>query len=760
MEKVNYTILSVLLLCQFFMACSVQKYIPDDRMLYTGAEVEIDTIGNVDDYDEIEYVLEGLPRPEPNGSILGIRPGLYFHFRAARDSGWIYQFLDRKMGEKPVYLSDVEVSAVEQLMNNRLVNRGHFFNLINSDIQQNPQKKTASVLYRVRVPEYYSLKTYQFEGDSLVIQRKIQDYKKKESVFQEGIRFDLARMKLERERIDGFLKNDGYYNFNPDFLHFAADTNRYSGRNYDLFLHLKKDVPDKALIPYRIKEINVYPGYQMGQDSMKLDTVRFNNKNYIGQDLYFKPDKLDPFIRIEEGDYYHPGRSKSTSRRLGSTGAYKFVNIQYEETDSMHLDSVGSLQANIYLSPLNRRGVRAELQAVTKSNNFSGPSLALTYTNRNLFRGGEVLDITANAGYETQFSKSKEPGLNSLQLSLTGDLVFPRVILPIPINNDWFDYSIPKTRVSLGGEFISRTELFKMSSVLATYGFFWSGNKFVTHELDPVSITYLNLLNSTPEFEDILDRNPFLQSSFDQRFISGMTYSYTYNGMVDQQQKHQFYLNGSFDVAGNLLSLITGKREGPPQTFLGLEYAQYAKGALDIRYHIDLGRNQKLASRIYGGLGEAYGNSDVMPYSKQFYSGGPYSVRAFNTRKLGPGTYDSGDDENDNATYFDQTGNLRLEANIEYRFPLFSYLRGALFIDAGNVWITNENEALPGGQFGKDFLSELGIGIGIGLRLDIQSFVIRVDLAAPMHDPREEPGKRWVYDFDSPVLNLAVGYPF
>lgn len=751
--------LALLLLVQLISACSVKKYIPEDKILYTGAELKMDTIGEIRDYKEIREILEGLFQPAPNGKILGMRPGLFFHYKAEVDSGWIFRFLDRKMGQEPVYMEDVNRNSVEDLMHNRLMNRGHFFSVITSSIDRDKKKKMASVIYHARIPEYYKMASYQLEGDSLPIQHRIQSYLD-EYPMEKNIRFDLERMKMERANIDFYLKKRGYYNFNQDFLLFQADTNRYDTKKFDLYLMLKKDIPSKALIPYRISQINVYSNYQIDQDIARLDTVVFNDKNFISDEIYFKPEKLDPFIKLKKGEYYDPEKSKNTSRRLGSSGAYKFVNIQFKEIDTLGQDSVGSLIANIYLSPLNQRSVRAQLQAVTKSNNFSGPSLALTYTNRNLFKGGEVLDLTANAGYETQLNRNKEPGHNSFQLSLKGDLVLPRVVFPVPIYNDWFDYSIPKTRISLGGEYISRSNLFSMSSATSSYGFFWDENRYITNELDLISITYLNLLKSTDEFDDILARNPFLQSSFDQQFIAGINYSYTYNGMVDQNRKHQIYLNGSFDVAGNLLSLITGKRTGPPQTFLGLEYAQYAKGALDLRYHINLGRNRKLASRIYGGLGQAYGNSDVLPYSKQFYSGGPYSVRAFNTRKLGPGTYSSEKSTEQGATYFDQTGNLKLEANVEYRFPVISYLMGAVFIDAGNVWITKENPTLPGGRFGRDFLDELGIGVGLGLRLDIQSFVIRVDLASPIHDPGLEPGSRWVHDFSRPVLNLAVGYPF
>lgn len=740
-------------------SCSVRKYIPEGQTLYTGADLELDTIGEVRDYKELKLLLEELHFPKPNGKFLGTRPGLFFHYKSRADSGWIFRFLDRKMGEEPVFLEEVDRQSVEDLMHNRLENRGHFKNVITSSVETDEEKKMSSITYHALVSEPYTLASYRLEGDSLPIHKEIKDYLEVSNVMEEGVPFDLDRMKIERDFIDGYLKSRGYYNFNSDFLEFEADTNQYDQKNYDLFLKIKKDAPGRSLIPYRIARVNVFSNFMLGSDSTALDTFLVNDKHFIRAEPYFRADRLDPFVLIQKGDLFNPEKSSGTSRRLGATGAYKFVNITYDEVESSR-DSLGSLVASIYLSPLNKRAIRVQLQAVTKSNNFSGPSLSITYSNRNLFRGGEILTFTGSAGYETQLRRRNEPGLNSLQLSLESSLIFPRVILPISINTDWFDYSIPKTRMSLGGEYISRTNLFSMSSVSMEYGFFWSGNRFVTHDLYPISVTYLNLLKSSPEFDYILDRNPFLQSSFDQRFISGMTYSYTYNGMVDQRQKHQIFLNGNFDIAGNLLNWVASGRGGIPKTFLGLEYAQYAKAVFDVHYHIRLGRGQVLASRILAGIGEAYGNSEVLPYSRQFYTGGPYSVRAFNTRQLGPGAYNPEADSNDNATYFDRTGNLRLEANVEYRFPMISYLKGAVFLDAGNVWLTRDNESLTGGKFESDFLSELGIGTGVGLRLDVQNFVIRVDLAAPLHDPAQIEGRRWVFKLDRPVLNLAIGYPF
>lgn len=229
--------------------------------------------------------------------------------------------------------------------------------------------------------------------------------------------------------------------------------------------------------------------------------------------------------------------------------------------------------------------------------------------------------------------------------------------------------------------------------------------------------------------------------------------------MVDAANTHQFYFNTTFDMAGNIISLFGKEQEpGQPESFLGLEYAQYAKLDVDFHYHFNFGKEQKIATRLFAGYGLPYGNSNVLPFVKQYYAGGPYSVRAFRIRSLGPGTFHQETDNDD--IYFDQSGNIRLEANIEYRFPIVSFLKGALFVDAGNIWNSKSNEILPGGTFSSNFYKELGMGAGVGARVDVQGFVIRFDFATPFHDPSLPDGERYNFDVNDTIFNFAIGYPF
>lgn len=760
----------ILLLAGLLGACGVGKFIPEGEALYTGAEIKITADEGVDNAKTVKRELETLLYPRPNSRVLGMRPGLYYHYKAQKEKpSFLFRWLNKKLGEEPVYFSDVNVSEVEELLRNRLDNRGHFYSTVTAETDSS--RNYAEVLYHTQLSRPYTMEKLELDRDSLPVYDDIEKVMV-ETAIQPGERFDLDLMKFERERIDHELKQNGYYNFNPDFLIFEADTNRYDNKKFDLFLRLKRGTPGKAVIPYTIDSITVYPNYSIEADTTAtLGGENADGIHFIQSEEFFKPERLAPYILFEEGQKYNAETARLTSNRLSDIGSYKFVNIRFKETDTTAADGTGSLNAGIYLSPLNKRSVRAELQAITKSNGFAGPGVALTYSNRNLFKGGETLSISGDFAYEAQISGGKDNGLTGIAGGLKGELILPRLV---PLSPSLFKYAVPKTRIALGGDVLKRSKLYTLASVNASFGYTWNANRFVYHELNPVSVNYVNLSNTTAEFDSILNKNPFLRRSFDQQFIAGLNYTFTYNELVDKNKDHPVFISSSWDLAGNLLNLLSG---GSKEVF-GLEYAQYAKADLDLRYYLKWGKEQALVARLYGGWGIPYGNSSTLPFVKQFFSGGPYSVRAFQIRSLGPGSF--GAEEEGPASFFDQSGNLRLEANLEYRFPVWSYVKGALFADAGNVWLTGQMEIpedeplesrefnerlLAEGRFGSGWTRELGIGVGFGLRVDIQSFVLRFDLASPLQIPYLPEGERTRIPFfdggsNNLVFNFAIGYPF
>lgn len=755
--KPSYSSVFVLWVLLLLSSCSVQEFLPEGKSLYTGSSIQLETKDSITT-KSLKTKLSTAIERNTNSKFLGMRPGLYFYFKAQRSKpGFLNTLLNKQFGETPYYFQDIDVSVSEDILANRLENSGYFGSQVNSVIQHDSTDQSVSVRYKIEIPKPYRLASYTLQktlADTLGIYDDLESALELTSIQDKSL-FDLDQLKSERERIGTYLKSKGYYNFKSDFLIFEADTNRYDGRQFDLFLRLKRKIPEKSLVPYVVDEVNIYPNTSLTQDLKSKDTSRYEGINFIQKTVFFKPKRLEPYVLIKPGERYSPTTSKFTSRRLSSLQTYKFVNIEYREKDTVsHSKGQRHLDADIFLSPLNKRSLRLELQGVTKSNNFSGPNLSLVYSNRNLFQGGELLRLSANGGYEQQFfGKTEGQGLSSIQLGLKASLLFPRLIFPVDLSES-FEYAIPKTKVSLGLDYLNRTQLYTLNSISSSFGYLWEGNSYVTHELRPLNLEYVNLGNTSEEFDQILIENPFLQRSFDQQFIAGLTYSFTYNEIKDQSKSGGLYFGFNYDMAGNGLNLIGNQNEAGQHTFLGLEYAHYIKADLDLRYHLKLDDNrQKLVARIYGGVGQPLGTTESLPFVKQYFSGGPYSVRGFRIRSLGPGTYSPEDGSN---SFFDQSGDIKLEANIEYRFPIMEYLNAAFFADAGNVWLVNDNEATPGGQFSSDFINELGAGVGFGLRVDVQGFVIRLDLAAPV----KEPAFSWNFDASNPVLNFAIGYPF
>ncbi|MFD2200613.1 BamA/TamA family outer membrane protein [Shivajiella indica] len=747
-------------------SCSVKRFIPEDESLYTGAELKLNVDLPKKELKGLQSELEALIKPDPNRKFLGSRFRLWSHYKGSKEKpGFINRFLKNQFGEEPVYFSQVNPERSISILLNRLENKGYFYGI--ADLERVDKKKFTSLNYSLNFGEAYRLAKFEVLGDSLGILQEIKSNMDK-TLLVKGERLDLDILKNERSRIERVLKDKGYYNFGADLLIFEADTNQYEDRRFDLYLRLKSDVPEKAIYPYSINEITVFPNYVLNSEMLNADTVRVKGVDVIQEGVVFKPDLLVPYVLFKEGDKFDPQKSRLTANRLSAIGNFRYVNITFDESDSLkNEDGTLPLNANILLSPLNKRSIRAEIQAVTKSNSFVGPALILTYRNLNIFHGGEMFSLSTKVGYETQIAQGDRERLTSIELGAQAGVTFPRVIFPVPVMNR-FQYAIPKTRISIGYEYQYRSDLYKINSYNTTFGYFWQVNRHVYHEFNPISHSIFDLRETTPEFEEILDQNPFLRRSFEQQFIFGMNYTFNYNQLVDAERKHPIFFGTTLDFAGNSLRLFNEllDTDNPDQVF-GLEYAQYMRMDVDFRYYWRITRETNLVSRIFAGAGIPLGKSLSLPYVKQYFSGGPSSVRAFRIRALGPGTFIP--EDVNTSGFFDQAGDIRLEGNMELRFPFNKYLKGAVFADAGNVWLYNDNEALPGGKFTDQWFKELGVGVGYGMRIDIQLFVLRFDLAIPIRKPWLPEDQRWLDSFqlgsrdwrrENMVLNFAIGYPF
>jgi len=752
-----------------WFGCRTTQTLNEGEHLYSGGQIKIQKAENSKYKKELLQDLEEVNKPQPNEKIGGMRIGLWAHQKVENEKAGFYaKWVNKKIGEKPVLLEKVNTNSVQKLMKNRMENLGYFNSNVQYEIKKS--KNTGFIKYEVTPGDRLHIQSVSFQkvGEQKV-DSLIQNYLKTQKPIEKGAPFSLEKLKTTRSEISEYLKKNGYYYFTSSNLIFEADTLNTKFQNKaTLTLRIKENVSELALVPYEIGEINVFPNYSLdtSEDTKNSDTTVLKGVRFIQSENFFRPDRLYPYLFIKEEENYSPEKEKWTNKRLNSLKTYRFVNIRYRE-DSSFENGKGQLTTNIYLSPLSKRSFRSELQAVSKSNNFVGPSLNFEYLNRNLFRGGEALRLSSKIGYEAQLNSGDiSTNLSSIETGISAELIVPRMISPFPIEEK-FRYSIPKTKFKLSYDLLNRAQWFNLNSFLAVYGFEWNPNIFVTHNLNPVSINYINIGNESEAFLNLLESNPFLARSFEQQFIPGLNYSFQWSQLVRNEKRNRFYFAFSADFAGNALALAQniGGVKGNDKKFWGQSYAQFSRFDFDIRNYQDIGKESRLVSRVFAGIGLPYGNSVSLPYSKQYFSGGPNSVRAFRIRTLGPGNYQP-QDQTDGTSFFDQAGDIKIEANVEYRFPLISYLKGAVFTDAGNVWLKNDDGR--NGKFTSNWINEMAIGSGVGLRLDIEFFVIRLDVATPIRKPGPE-GFQWQDTFEfgdkswrqeNITWNFGIGYPF
>ena len=758
-----------LLLILLSAACSNTKYLPKGESLYIGHTVKIESdTTKKKESKALEEDLSGLVRPKPNSKFLGLRIKLWLYNIAGKpkkEKG-LKHWIRTKFGEPPVLASSVDLLKNTEIMQNRLENRGYFHALVEGDTTEKNRRVTAT--YLATPGPQYLISTVNFPADSSELERAIAGAAPG-TLLKPGDSYNLDVIQGERNRIDQLLKEQGFYFFRPDFL--IAKVDSTVGRHkVDIFMEVKPTTPQNATRVYTIDDIYIYPNFSLNADTSKRNAVLFEGYNVIDEEHLFKPQVFNRTMFFKPGDVYNRREHNLALNRLVNLGTFKFVKNRFEEDN--FLDSA-RLDAYYYLTPYRKKSIRAELFGTTKSNNSTGTQLNLNWRNRNALGQAEQLSLTGYAASEVQVSGT-QTGYNTYRFGGEATLSLPRFIIPFWDVNTAQEY-VPRTIVNLGFEYLTRQKLYGVNSYRGSLGYDWKENINKQHELYPISINYVNSTRVTQEFTDSVRNNPQLAPSLlkaiEEQFIVGSTYSYLYNNQPQVGRKNHTYFNGTADVAGNVLGLVTGANNNPgdPKELFGAVFSQYVRLDGDYRYYYQTGRNTQWANRVFAGFGLPYGNSRELPFIKQYFTGGSSSNRAFRARSVGPGTFRP-DDASVRNFLPEQSGDIKVEFNSEYRAKLSGPVHGAVFVDAGNIWLYNENPGKPGARFTGDFLKELAVGAGIGIRLDITFLILRGDLATPLRKPWLAPGDRWVFrDFNlgSPewrrenlIFNLAIGYPF
>jgi outer membrane protein insertion porin family len=781
MMKTNSNHIFILLfLLLIGYGCSNTKYLPEGDMLYVGGEVTVkDSVISKKQRKALENEMEALLRPRPNRNFLGLKFKLYMYNLAGeptKDSGFRH-WLRTSVGEPPVLFSQVDLDYNADILQNHAENKGYY--KVRTSADSVSKNKRAKALYTVTPGRQYTIRKVIYPDSVATPLDSTINRLKRRSLLRPGAPYDLGVIKEERERIDQRLKNRGYFYFNPNYILVRVDST-VGNYQVDLRVLVKPETPEKARTVYTINNIVIYPNYSIknGQDSVHYpegSVSYYKNFKIIDSAHTFRPIIYDRTLFFHKGDIYSRRDHNLSLNRLVNLGTFKFVKNEFYPSDSVK----NALDVYYYFTPLPKKGLRFEILGKTNSANYNGSEANANWTHRNAFKGAEQFTITAFGGLEVQMS-GQNKGYNIYRIGGETSLVWPRFISPIHLADS--SAYVPRTKLSLSYEYQKRIKLYALNSFRAQFGYQWKDNARSEHELFVGDINYVNPSNVTQEYldkiygneEEGIEPNPALGRVIEKQLVFGPTYSYTYTNTTQKRKRHTFYYKGSLDLAGNLTGLIMGAdaKGGDPKTILNVQFSQYAKTEQDFRHYLKLGEGSKLASRINIGIGMPWGNSTQLPYLRQFFIGGTNSIRAFRARSIGPGSYNYRNQQgyDENSFLPDQSGDIKLELNTEYRAQLYKFIHGAVFADAGNIWLWNKDENRPGAEFSGKFLNELAVGTGAGLRLDLDFLVLRLDVAFPVRKPWLEEGSRWVLDeidFSSKnwrneniVYNLAIGYPF
>ncbi|HCN51408.1 MAG TPA: hypothetical protein DIT10_20365 [Chryseobacterium sp.] len=754
------------------ISCSNTRFLKEGQMLYTGAKVKIenDTIPKKEKQN-LQSALEANLTPKPNSTFLGMRPKLYFYNIAKepkKDKGFNY-WLKYKMGEKPVLLGDVDREFNKDIIENYSENKGYFNARATYDTVS--KNKKAQVIYTVRPGARYLVDGVKFQKDSTLVNQEIQSLTNK-TLLKNGQPFDLDVIKAERERIDNGLKERGFYYFHPDNIIVQADSTVSKNHKVELNVKLKENTPDLATQQFSIDKVVVFPNYNiqdvkdgkysipMNQDS--LSKYAFDDIYVIDPQHKFKPKIFDRALYFKKGDLYNRSNHNLTLNRLISLGVFKFVKNEFITSDSLQ----HKFDAYYLLTPKKIQSLRLEALGRTNSANYAGSELNLNWTHRNFFRGAEQFKAAIYGAFDFQMGGAQDAN-NIFRAGTNVQLSIPRIVAPFRFHSS--SEFVPRTNITLGYEFQNRTKYYTLNNFTASFGYLWKENARKEHELKVIDITLVSPQKVTDLYTTESATNPAMQRVVAKQLIFGPTYSYTYTNTM-LPKTNTFYYKGTLDLAGNITGLVTGAdaKNDKQKEIFGIPFSQYAKIENDFRFYHKFTEKSSLATRFIGGIAYPYGNSEFVPFSKQFFSGGSNSIRAFRARTLGPGSFDPR--TIDQGIYFDQSGDIKLELNAEYRANLYKFLNAAVFVDAGNIWLINNDTSRPSGKFTKDFLNEIAVGAGVGLRLDFSILILRLDLAMPLRVPYYAKGDRWTFDkinFGDPgwrkdnlVFNIAIGYPF
>lgn len=763
---------AILLSGLILFSCSPVKFVPDDKYLISKVQVEIDN------EKMSKESARALVKQKENYKILGF---FKFHLHVynlssvKKQDDWL-----KRIGEAPqVYDENLAQKSEEQLLQ-YAHSKGFFKAEVKTDVKLKEKKRKAEVVFNLKAGEQYIIQRINYQIKDSVLQELYFSSTIKPNV-KPGDAFDIENLEKHQADIVKLFKDNGYFYFSKDDVKFIADSSVYSKQVLvDLLIRPAKNSQldsSKVFQPFYLNNfyISILPGNSpvtVSRDLVSVfsDTLVWGNSTlYQNDKVKYPPALFDRTLRLKKGTLYNNSEVENAFNAFNRLRQFRFVDIQFAEVPAVKDSNL--LDCYVRLAPLNKQATSFDIEGTNTSGNF-GVAGNLTYQHRNLFRGAEVFQMSFRGGVERLQNQNNGSNFNTTELGVETSLMIPQLLGPGSFIHQ-FERFLPKTVITLGYNYQRRPEYTRTISNVK-FGYDWKSTEDIRHIWNVLDYNKVKVYDYDPVFiEDI--RDLYIKSSFTDHLIFAMNYSWIFNNQRLTKIKNYTYVRFNVESSGNLLWAISelanrdkyrevdslGNVMAEYYQAFNTRFAQYVKGDFEYSRSFIIDKFNSIVGRTFFGIGIPFGNFDVLPFEKKYFSGGANGIRAWPVRSLGPGTYKASSEE-----YPNQTADIKIEANLEYRFKLIAFIEGALFIDAGNIWAINEKDNRPGAQFKfNSFYKQLALGTGTGLRFDMSYFILRLDLGMKLRDPSVFNNNGWIIggrqltgnDFN---FTFAIGYPF
>lgn len=787
-------------------ACSTTSKLAEGEHLYIGLDhIRFDNYESNDHAaftkEEVEAVLECPPNGALFGSSYHRTPfpyGLWVWNAFSDSKSGFGKWINNSFGKAPVTIGSVNPALRSSVANSTLQTHGYLRGFVKHEVVDTRSPKKKRVGYDVDMGHLFTLDSVSYinftsSTDSMMAATR------DDRLLKRGVPFDAGMLDEERTRLTRLFKNNGYYYYQPGYISYFADTVAVPGK-VQLRVHQADSLPSEVYKQWYIGNIDINLRRTMFERPDTQQTRRRFTVHFKGRRMPLRYGVLAKGLRLRRGQLYSYDNYLASISALNGKGVFSSVDCRFTPRSKKNSQGGAGIAAGwqstekdrnigngdsavVGLQPAKKDFVGAdtldvrincvfdkpydvyiEANVTGKTNGFLGPGIVLGVSKKNALRGGEVIDVNIHGNYEWQTRHATElnfNGFHSYEYGADISLEIPRLVIPWRIRR--FRRFTPSTTIKASFNVVNRANYFKRHIVSGEWTYKFQSSTNTRHQLSPLIFEYNYMGSYSNEFAELMEKTPYLLISMTDQFVPKMRYVFTYSSPLNH--RNPIFFETSVSEAGNLLGLgfaIAGKDwHKKNKKLFNNPFAQFVRLETDFRKTWSIGDHSSLVGHVGAGIIFSYGNATYSPYTEQFYVGGANSVRAFTVRSIGPGNYHNPDKR---YAFLDQTGDVKLQFNLEYRTRLFGNLNGAVFLDAGNVWTTHTETYREGSKFNfSKMFDQLAIGTGIGLRYDLDFFVIRLDWGIGLHLPYDTGKKGWfnIPRFkDGQSIHFAIGYPF